>query len=226
MTPAHLVALSRVHICALGRAFGVVGAAEHLHHRSETHILAQLAVHVLVALVAFFFFFLQVTQLLTGPITPELCFLLVAFQRFVPGMLRMASLEPQPDALPQFEATLHSVFQYQLELGLLRTRRATRPVASVCMRVFVFSPQRQLRITHCKICWTAVRRWELRFLLASSSESGPKYLVTHSKEHIEECACHLSEKQCQSWPVMDRSPRSATSETPAMAQGTNGSSAV
>ena len=79
-----------------------------------------------------FFFLLQVAQLMTGPITPELCVLLVAFQRFVIGMLRcvwcMGPLEPQPDAFPQFEAILHSVFQFLLELGLLRGRRVTRPV--------------------------------------------------------------------------------------------------
>ena len=95
------------------------------------------------------------------------------------------------------------------------------------------SVQRQLRITHGKICWTAVRRRELPFSGGAILQERPEMLrrldkfdlVTHSKEHIEECACHLSGKQCQSWPVMDRSPRSATSETPAMANGTNGSSA-
>ena len=54
------------------------------------------------------------------------------FQRFVLGMLRcvwcVGSLEPEPDAFPQFDAILHSVFQFQLELGLLRSRRVTRPV--------------------------------------------------------------------------------------------------
>ena len=54
---AHLVALSSVNICALGRALGVVGVAEPLHHRSETHVLAQLSVHILVALAMVFFCF-------------------------------------------------------------------------------------------------------------------------------------------------------------------------
>ena len=34
-----------VNICALGRVLGVVGVAEVLHHRSETHVLKQLTVH-------------------------------------------------------------------------------------------------------------------------------------------------------------------------------------
>ena len=154
----------------------------------------------------------------------------------------MGSWEPEQDAFPQFEAILHSVSQFQLELGLLRNKRVTRPVrAAGGFRLharFRLSPQRPLRITHCKICWTAVRRRELPFsggaiLLQERPEMlrrlGKFDLVTQSKEHIEECACHLSGKQCQSWPVMDRSPRSATSETsetPSMTNGTNGSSAV
>ena len=94
-----------------------VGVAELLHHRSDTHVLVQLPVHVLVAL-AVGFFLLQVAQLLTGPITPELCFLSVAFQCLVLGMLRcvwcMGSLETQPDAFPEFEVIFQSVFQFQL----------------------------------------------------------------------------------------------------------------
>ena len=165
----------------------------------------------------------------------------MAFQLFVLGMLDsvwcMGSLEPQPKAFPQFEAFLHGVSQFQLELGLLRGRRVARPVrAAAGFRLharFRLFPQRQLRITHCKICWTAVRRRELPFSANVILEERPEMLrrldkfdlVTHSKEHIEECACHLSGKQFQSWPVMDRSPCSATSETPAMANGTNVSSA-
>ena len=78
-----------------------------------------------------------------------------------------------------------------------------------------------------------MRRWELPFS-AGVLQERPELLrrldkvdlVTHSKEHIKECACRLSGERCQSWHVMDRSPCSATSETPAMAHGTNGSSAV
>ena len=135
--------------------------------------------------------------------------------------------------LPQFEAILHSVFQFQFELGLLRGRRVTRPVrAAGGFRLharFRLSPQRQL-IAHGKICWTAVRRWELPFSGGAILQEQPDMLrrldkfdlVTQSKQRIEECARHLSGKQCQSCPVMDRSSRSATSETPAMANGTNG----
>ena len=116
-------------------------------------------------------FLLLVAQLLLGPITPELCLLLVAIQRCVLGMLRcvwcMGSLEPQPNAFPQFEATLHSVFYFQLELGLFCGKRVTRPVRAVgglrLHALFRLFPQRQLRITHFKLCCTAVRGRELPF---------------------------------------------------------------
>ena len=107
----------------------------------------------------------------------------------------MGPLEPQPDAFPQFEAILHSVFQFLLELGLLRGRRVTRPVrAAGGFRLharFRLSPQRQLRISHCKICWTAARRRELPFSAGVILRERPEMLrrldkfdlVTHTSKN-------------------------------------------
>ena len=84
-------------------------------------------------------------------------------------------------------------------------------VVSVCMRVFVF-PQRQLRITHCKL-QDLLDTFSAGVILEERPEMlrrpGKLDLVTHSKEHIEECACHMSGKQCQNWPGTDRLPCSA-----------------
>ena len=75
---------------------------------------------------------------------------------------------------------LHSVFQFQLELGLLRGRRVTRPVrAAGGFRLharFRLSPQRQLKITHGKICWTTVRRRELPFSGGAILQEQPEML--------------------------------------------------
>ena len=102
-------------------------------------------------------------------------------------------------------------------------------VASVRMRVFVSFRNGNSGSLTARSAGQLVRRWELPFSAGVILEERPEMLrrldkfglVTHSKEHTEECACHLSGKQCQICLVMDCSPCSATSETPAKANGTN-----
>ena len=124
-------------------------------------------------------------------------------------MHRMGSVELRPNAFSAVRSHSPLVFQFQLGPGLLRGRRVTRPVrAAGGFRLHALCRlllQRQLRITHCNICWTAVRGRELPFSAGVILEERPEMLrridkfdlVTHGKDHIEECSCHVSGKQCQ-----------------------------
>ena len=100
-------------------------------------------VHVFVAMAVVFFFLLRVAQLLIGPITLELCFLQVAFQRFVLGLHRMGSVELRPNAFSAVRSHSPLVFQFQLEPGLLRGRRVTRPRARSGASVFCWRHPRR-----------------------------------------------------------------------------------
>ena len=177
---------------------------------------------------------LQVAKLLIGPIASDLCFLLgPASLCLVHGLVGTATQcsstvrSPSPQRLPVPARAWTSPGQ-----TCHSSRASCGWLPSACA-LSSLSLQEQLRITHCKICWTAVRRRELPFsgvILQELPEMLHRLdkfdLVTHSKEHSRRVCMSLVWEQCSSWPVMDLSPCSATSETPAMAHGTKCSSAV
>ena len=173
----------------VGSRLWVVRVAELLHHRTETHVLAQRQVHTLVALAVGFFCF-KLRSSLIGPSTPEclncaFCWWLVSalHSACFAVFAAWAPWNRNPMPFPQFEAILStassscssSLDSPAASVSLVLCELL---VASVCMRVFVSLRNSNSGSLTARPAGQLRNVGTCRFLLASSSKSGGKCSVS------------------------------------------------